>query len=164
MPEHQPGARFVFDGEQIEVFAEAAMVTTECFFFAASVLCQLIGGLPRSAIDALQLSFCFVPTPVRTCHTFELKRFWIEFACVGHMRSSAEIPPLLTQGVERDWLNQPFENFQFVGFVLSLDSTFCFVSTDFNALNGSLRPMIFPISFLIALRSASVKGSGLSKS
>ena len=60
------------------------------------------------------------------------------------MRSSTEIPPLLTQGVERDWLNQSFENFQFVGFVLSLDSTFCFVTTDFNPLQRELAANNFP--------------------
>jgi hypothetical protein len=38
MPEDQPGSRFVFDGKQIEVFAKAAMITTECFLLAASVL------------------------------------------------------------------------------------------------------------------------------
>jgi hypothetical protein len=38
MPEDKPSSSFVFDGEQVEVFTKAAMVTTECFLFAASVL------------------------------------------------------------------------------------------------------------------------------
>ncbi len=134
MPEHKSCTSFIFDGEQIEIFAEAAVIPTECLFFAASVLRQLLSRFPCSAVNTLELSLGFVTTPVSTGHTFELKGFWIQFARVGHMRASTEIPPLFPQGVERDWLAQALENAQFVGFVLGLAATFCLIATDFNAL------------------------------
>ncbi len=121
VPEHQTGSGFILDREQIEILADAPVVAAQGLFLATFVFRQLLRCFPGGSIDPLQLGSGFVAAPVGAGNTFELEGLGVELSCVLHMGPCAEIPPLLPEGVEGDRLLQPFEDFELVRLVLSLD-------------------------------------------
>jgi len=67
-PQRQPRADLIFEGENLQLFAQLAVVAFLSLFNAPQVLLQLFGGVPRRAIDALQHGILLVATPVRPSH------------------------------------------------------------------------------------------------
>jgi hypothetical protein len=83
---------------------------------------------------------------------------------VFHVGAGAEVPPVLSEGVEGDRFLEAFKDLELVGLVLGLDMVSASARVTSTRSSGTFLLMILIIPFLIALRSASVKGSGLSKS
>ena len=138
MPEHQASAGLIFDGEQIQIGADAAVVTALGFLDAVFVLAELLRRFKGGAVNPLQLLAVLIAAPVGARHALQFEGFGIELAGVLHMGAGAEIPPLLPQGVEGDGLLQPFEDFEFVGLVLRFDPRFSFGAAHFNPLERQL--------------------------
>ena len=82
---------------------------------------QLLRGFPGGAVDPLQLGPGLIAAPVGAGHAFELKGLGVELAGVGHVGAGAEVPPVLTEGVEADGLVNAGQYLQLVGLVLGLD-------------------------------------------
>ena len=138
VPEHQTSPGLILDREEVEVFADAAMVAAKRFFLATFVLRQLFRGFPGRAVDALQLRFGFIASPVSACHAFQLEGLGIELAGVIHVGASTEVPPVLTKGVEGDRLLQSFKNLELVGLVLGFDFFLGLVAAHLDAFERQL--------------------------
>ena len=140
MPEHQPCSSFIFDGEQLEVFAEPPMIAAKGFYFAALVFRKLLGRLPGCAVDALKLRFCFIATPVSAGDTFQFERLGVKIFGVFNMGARTKIPPLIPKCVEGDRLLEPLQDFEFVRLVLGFDPFLCLISAHLDPLEGQLAP------------------------
>ena len=138
MPEHQAGAGFILDREQIQVFADAAMIPAQGLFLAAFVLGQLFRGFPSRAVDPLQLGFGFITTPVGPRHALQLKSLGVELAGVLHVGAGAEVPPVLSKGVKGDRFLEAFQDLQLVGLVLGLDLGFRLSARHLDTLERDL--------------------------
>ena len=134
MPEHQPSPGLILDREQIQIGAQTSVVAAFCLFLAPLVFRQLLGGFPGGAVDALQLGFGFIATPIGAGDALELEGLGVEFAGVGYVGPSAEVPPLLAQGVETDRLADPRQDLQLVWLVLGLDPGLGFSAAYFDPL------------------------------
>ncbi len=114
------------------------MIPAQGLFLAAFVLGQLFGGFPGRAVDPLQLGLGFITAPVRPCHALQLKSFGVELAGVLHVGASAEIPPVLSEGVEGDRILEAFQDLQLVGLVLGLDLGFRLSARHLDTLERDL--------------------------
>ena len=104
MPEHKACSSLIFDGKEVEIFADPAVIASESFFLTAFVFSELIRGFPGSSINPLELGFGFVTTPVSTGDAFQLKCLGMELLGVLHVGTGTEIPPLIPKCVEGDGL------------------------------------------------------------
>ena len=121
MPEHKPSPGLILDREQIQVGAQSPVVPSFGLFLAPLVFRQLFSCFPGGAVDALQLGFGFIATPIGAGDALKLEGLGVELAGVGYVGPGAEVPPLLAQGVETDGLADPRQDLQFVRLVLGFD-------------------------------------------
>ena len=88
VPEGTPG-RDVVEREEVECYAELAMVALAGLITAPQVLVDLLLRLPRGAIDALQHRSIVLPAPICSRNREQLERTDLSRAL--HMRSSTEV-------------------------------------------------------------------------
>lgn len=115
VPEHQAPAGVLLDGEELEGLAQRAMVPALRLLLLQSERLQLLGGLPRRAVDPLTLhrrSFCklqasmltnttphlqhrvlLVSSPVRARDALQLHCLRVHLAGAFQMRASTQVPP-----------------------------------------------------------------------
>src|ERR1035437_1929746 len=89
MPEDKAGTGDVLNGEEVELFAQHAMVAALRFFQAGKVLFHFFLGEEGGAINALQLRILFIPQPVSAGNTHHLEGF--DSAGGRHMRATAKV-------------------------------------------------------------------------
>jgi hypothetical protein len=89
MPEDEAGAGEVLNAEEIELFAQDAMVAARGFFEAGEVIVEIFFREERRAVDALQLRILLVAEPVSAGEADDLEGF--DAAGRGHMRAAAEV-------------------------------------------------------------------------
>jgi hypothetical protein len=65
---------------------------------------KLLRRLPGCAVDALELRFRFIATPVGAGDTFQFERLGVKLFGVFNMGARTKIPPLIPKCVEGDWL------------------------------------------------------------
>ena len=86
--------------EQVELDAELAVIATLGLGHALEVLGHRLLGLPRSAVDALELLALLVAPPIGAGDPRELER--LEPAGGRNVRAPAEIDELLAVSIGRD--------------------------------------------------------------
>ena len=105
MPKHQAAASVILlKGEQTQILTDRSVIATLRLRLEIVVRLKLCFILPRRAVNALQHRLRFVTTPVRPSHTFERERFLIKLARGLHVRSRAQIPPLVADVINRNRL------------------------------------------------------------
>ena len=95
VPEDQPRAGVLLDREQVERLAEHAVVAPLGLGHLHRVGLELLGRLPRRAVDALQHRPALVAAPVRAGDRLELDRVLRQHPRVLDVRPRAQVPPRL---------------------------------------------------------------------
>jgi len=114
------------------------MVTAQGLFLAALVLGQLFGGFPGGSVDPLQLGLGFIAAPVGPRHALQFEGLGVELTGVVHVGAGAEVPPILSEGVEGNRLLEAFKDLQLVRLVLGLDLGFSFGARHLDTLERDL--------------------------
>ena len=109
LPENEPGADFVADGEQLEFLAEAAMIALLGLFEVVEVFLEVLLVEEGGAIDALQHIAFFVTAPVGAGDTKQLEG--LDERGVGQMRAAAEVGELAHLIEGDDFGGQVFDEF-----------------------------------------------------
>ena len=89
MPEDEAGAGELLNAEEVELFAEDAMVAARGFFKAGEVLVEIFLREERGAVDALELRIFLVAEPVGAGEAGDLEG--LDAAGGGNVRAAAEI-------------------------------------------------------------------------
>ena len=74
MEDREAGAELVGEGEEVEVAAELAVVATLGLLDPVQVRVERLLGLPRGAVEPLELLVLLVATPVRRRRPHQLER------------------------------------------------------------------------------------------
>ena len=138
VPEHQPSAHvLLLDGEQVEILAHFPVVAPGRLGLEVVVRLELLGRAPSRAVDALEHRALLVAPPVRARHGLEVDRLGVN--CLGglHVRTRAEIPPLVTDMVDGDGLRlDGVEDLELVRLVEGLDPLARLLAADLLAAQG----------------------------
>src|SRR5688500_3921302 len=73
-PQHEARAELLVDAEQLELFAQQAVVATLVLLKSLEIVVQLLRIWPDRSVNALQLRIALVPAPVRARDREELER------------------------------------------------------------------------------------------
>mmetsp|Transcript_242 Transcript_242/g.520 ORF Transcript_242/g.520 Transcript_242/m.520 type:complete len:650 (-) Transcript_242:126-2075(-) len=142
VPEDQPSARRLLDGEEVELLAESAVVSPPRLRLQPLVLLQLLLRLPRRAVHPLQHRPVLVAEQVGPRDRLELDRLRRQVAGGGDVRPRAQVPPavlLLRQVVDRDAVAfDPAEDLQLVRLVLRADAPLRLLARDDLLHEGQL--------------------------
>jgi len=94
VPVDQPGAGLLVDAEQIQLLAQAPMVTALQLGYVIEPGLQRFFGRPDRAIDALQHRTLFVAAPIGPCDARQRKGRWVELAGMFHVWTAAQVGEL----------------------------------------------------------------------
>ena len=100
MPEDEAGAGELLNGEQVELLAEQAMVALLGFFELVEVVVELLLGVERRAVDALELRVLLVAQPVGSGDVEQLEG--LDASGGRDVRAAAEVGELAGL-VDRDF-------------------------------------------------------------
>ena len=100
MPEDEAGAGELLNGEQVELLAEQAMVALLGLFELVEVVVELLLGVERGAVDALELRVLFVAQPVGSGDVEQLEG--LDASGGRDVRAAAEVGELAGL-VDRDF-------------------------------------------------------------
>jgi hypothetical protein len=89
MPEDEAGAGELLNAEEVELFAEDAMIAARGFFQAREVGVKIFLREEGRAVDALQLGILFVAEPVSAGELGDFEG--LDAAGGGHVRAAAEV-------------------------------------------------------------------------
>src|SRR5947207_8804665 len=91
MEDGETGADLVGEGEEVELDTELAVVALGCLLEEPDVLLLRVPGLPRGAVDPLELGVLLAPPPVRRGAAHELERGDVPGG--RQVRAAAEVLP-----------------------------------------------------------------------
>jgi len=97
MKENQPGAGEFLDAEQIELFAELAMVALFGLLHLLEIGVKFLGGKEGRAVNALELLVVLVAFPVGASDGEQLEG--LDLGRVRDVRAAAEVDEMGAQGV-----------------------------------------------------------------
>ena len=138
VPKHQAGG-FILHVEQVQLFAQFAMVALFSFFKAVQVGGQVLFFGPGCAINTLQHFIVGIAAPIGTSHFHQLEVF--QFAGIGHVWTTAQVNELAF-AVQRNifiaW--NAGNNFGLVVFALVFEKLHGIIAHPFFASNYFIEP------------------------
>ena len=163
MEEDQAGAGEFLNAEEIELFADFAVVALLCFFELVEVFVEIFFGEPDGAVDALELLVFFVALPVGAGDGVSLNAliFEVSGTCGPRQKSmKSRAESVFGEGVVGFF----FDELDFHGLIHGAVFFEASGFADQFALEGEAFRLEFPHFASIFSRSSGVKGSGRSKS
>mmetsp|Transcript_3948 Transcript_3948/g.8716 ORF Transcript_3948/g.8716 Transcript_3948/m.8716 type:complete len:383 (-) Transcript_3948:290-1438(-) len=102
MPEDESPSGVFLDTEQIQLLSQHSVIPLLRLLHPFLIRLQLLGILPRRGVYALQHFSLFITAPVRSRHALEGNGLLGKLSGTLHMRSGTQIPPFVTNGINRD--------------------------------------------------------------
>ena len=162
MVDHHPRPRFLFDAEQPQLPAQAAVVPAFGFLQEFQVVRQFLRGGKGGAVDALEHGPVFVPPPVGPGGGGELEGLNIPGGRdVGPPAEIDETSLLIEAHL---FLGDLLQEFHLVGFALAPEIVDRLLPATSSRRKGRSWAVNSAIWASIFARSSGVKGSGTSKS
>ncbi len=135
MPQHEPGADLILNGNQVQFFADFPVVAAFDFFQAGEVRIELGLGGERGSIDPLEHRVTFVAAPVGSGRIEKLEG--ADMAGRRQVRTTAEIDEF-TLGIGGDRLpvREALNQFNFIVFTPALEEVDRFLLAEFASCDG----------------------------
>ena len=160
--DHHARPRFLFDAEQPQLPAQAAVVPAFGFLQEFQVLRQFLPGGEGGAVNALEHGPVFVPPPVGPGDGGELEG--PEIAGGRHVGPPAEVHEI-SLAVEADLvLGDLLQEFHLIDLAFARKNWMASSRDNFSRRKGRSRATNSAMWVSILARSSGVKGSGTSKS